>query len=42
MTELEQSVKSYFGIDAIDDLKTMVSLFITSTVKRGEVLLKSY
>ncbi len=41
MTELEQYIKSYFGIVAIDDLKTIVTLFKTTTIKRGEFLLKS-
>jgi len=41
MTELEQYVKSYFGIATNDDLKTIASLFKTTTVKRGEYLLKS-
>ena len=41
MTELEQYVKSYFGIVTNDDLKTIASLFKTTTIKRGEFLLKS-
>ena len=41
MTELEQYIKSYFGVVAIDDLKTIVSLFKTTKIKRGEFLLKS-
>ncbi|MFZ4800304.1 MAG: Crp/Fnr family transcriptional regulator [Bacteroidia bacterium] len=41
MTELEQYIKSYFGVVAIDDLKTIVSLFECTTLKRGEFLLKT-
>ena len=41
MTEIEQYIKSYFGVVAIDDLKTMVSLFSLTTIKKGEFLLKS-
>jgi CRP-like cAMP-binding protein len=41
MTELEQYIKSYFGVVAIDDLKTIVSLFKLTNIKKGEFLLKS-
>lgn len=41
MTELEQYIKSYFGVVAIDDLKTIVSFFKLATVKKGDFLLKS-
>ncbi len=41
MTELEQYIKSYFGVVAIDDLKTIVSLFKLKPIKKGEFLLKS-
>jgi len=41
MTEIEQYIKSYFGVVAIDDLETIVSLFTLTTVKKGEFLLKS-
>jgi len=40
MTELEQYIKSYFGAVAMDDLKTIVSLFKSITIKKGEFLLK--
>jgi CRP-like cAMP-binding protein len=40
MTELEQYIKSYFGVVAIDDLKTIVSFFKLITIKKGEFLLK--
>jgi CRP-like cAMP-binding protein len=41
MTELEQYIKTYFGVVAVDDLKTIVSLFKLTTIKKGEYLLKS-
>jgi len=41
MTEIEQNIKSYFGVVAIDDLETIVSLFTPTTLKKGEFLLKS-
>ena len=41
MTELEQYIKSYFGVVNADDLKTIVSLFKLTTVKKGEFLLKA-
>ena len=40
MTELEQYIKSYSGAIAMDDLKTIVSLFKLITIKKGEFLLK--
>lgn len=41
MTELEQYIKSYFGVVNADDLKTIVSLFKLKTIKKGEFLLKT-
>ncbi len=41
MTELEQYIKSYFGVVNTEDLKTIVSLFKLTTVKKGDFLLKS-
>jgi len=41
MTELEQYIKSYFGVVTVDDLKIIVSLFKLTTIKKGEFLLKS-
>lgn len=41
MTELEQYIKSYFGVVAIDDLKTIVSFFKPAIIKRGDFLLKA-
>lgn len=41
MTELEQYIKSHFGVVAIDELKTIVSLFKLTTIKKGDFLLKS-
>lgn len=41
MTELEQSIKSYFGVIAGEDLKTIVSLFKQTTLKKGEFIVKS-
>jgi CRP/FNR family transcriptional regulator, anaerobic regulatory protein len=41
MTELEQYIKSYFGAVDADDLKTIVSLFTMTTIKKGDFLLKS-
>ena len=41
MTELEQYIKSYFGVVATDDLKTIVSFFKLTTIKKGDFLLKS-
>jgi len=40
MTELEQYIKSYFGVVTTDDLKTIVSLFKLTTIKKGDFLLK--
>lgn len=41
MTELEQYIKTYFGVVNADDLKTIVSLFKLKTIKKGEFLLKT-
>lgn len=41
MTELEQYIKSYFGIVSPADLKTIVSLFRTVSVKKGDYLAKT-
>jgi CRP/FNR family transcriptional regulator, anaerobic regulatory protein len=41
MTEIELYIKSYFGIVGNDDLKTIVSLFKLTTLKKGDFLLKS-
>jgi len=41
MTELEQYIKSFFGVVASDDLNTIVFLFKLTTIKKGEFLLKS-
>jgi CRP-like cAMP-binding protein len=41
MTELEQYIKSYFGVVNSDDLKTIVSLFKLTTIKKGGFLLKA-
>jgi len=41
MTELEQYIKSYFGVVNADDLKTIVSLFMLKTIKKGDFLLKT-
>lgn len=41
MTELEQYIKSYFGVVDADALKTIVSLFEMTTIKKGDFLLKS-
>ena len=41
MTELEQYIKSYFGVVNDNDLKTIVSLFKLRTIKKGDFLLKS-
>ena len=41
MTELEQYIKSFFGVVASGDLNTIVFLFKLTTIKKGEFLLKS-
>lgn len=41
MTELEQYIQSYFGVVDTEDLKTIVSLFTSTTIKKGEYLLKT-
>lgn len=41
MTELEQYIKSYFGVMNNDDLKTIVSFFKSTCIKKGDYLLKS-
>jgi CRP/FNR family transcriptional regulator, anaerobic regulatory protein len=41
MTELEQYIKSYFGIIEAEELNNISSLFQITTVKKGEFLLKS-
>jgi CRP/FNR family transcriptional regulator, anaerobic regulatory protein len=41
MTELEQYIKSYFGVIHTDDLKTIISLFKLTTIKKGDFLLKA-
>ncbi|QDP85886.1 Crp/Fnr family transcriptional regulator [Chryseobacterium sp. SNU WT5] len=41
MTELEQYIKSYFGVVNTDDLKTIVSLFKLTTIKKNDFLLKN-
>jgi CRP/FNR family transcriptional regulator, anaerobic regulatory protein len=41
MTELEQYIKSYFGIIDADDLKKIVELFKLTTIKKGDFLLKA-
>ncbi len=41
MTELELYIKSYFGVVKADDLKTIVSLFKLTTIRKGDFLLKA-
>ena len=41
MTELEQHIKSYFGVAETNDLNTIVSFFKSTTIKKGDFLLKS-
>lgn len=41
MSELEQYIKSYFGIVNSNDLETIVSLFKLKKVKKGDYLLKA-
>ncbi|OKS88130.1 Crp/Fnr family transcriptional regulator [Mucilaginibacter polytrichastri] len=41
MTELEQYIKSYFGVVESNDLDTIVSFFKVTTIKKGDFLLRS-
>lgn len=41
MNELEHYIKSYFGVVETSDLDTIVSFFKSSTLKKGDFLLKS-
>jgi len=41
MTELEQYIKSYFGVVLADELQTIGSLFKLTTIKKGEYFLKT-
>jgi CRP/FNR family transcriptional regulator, anaerobic regulatory protein len=41
MTELEQYIKSYFGVIDTDDLKKIVGLFRRTTIKKGDFLLQA-
>ncbi len=41
MTELEQNIKSYFGIIQQDDLQTISSLFHRTIIKKGDYFLKT-
>ena len=41
MTELEQYIKSYFGVVSDQDLCNIVTLFKPKTIKKGEYLLKA-
>jgi CRP-like cAMP-binding protein len=41
MTELEQNIKSYFGVIKQDDLQTISSLFHLTTIKKGDYFLKT-
>ncbi|SMG51954.1 cAMP-binding domain of CRP or a regulatory subunit of cAMP-dependent protein kinases [Marivirga sericea] len=41
MTELEQNIKSYFGVFQKEDLKTVSSLFQLETIKKGDYFLKT-
>ncbi len=41
MTELEHYITSYFGVVKADDLKSIVSMFKLTTIKKGDFLLKS-
>ncbi len=41
MTELEQYIKSYFGVLEIEDIKKIVSFFKLTTIKKGDYLLKT-
>ena len=41
MNELEQNIKSYFGIIQPEDLKTIGSLFNQTTIRKGDYFLKT-
>jgi CRP-like cAMP-binding protein len=41
MTELEQYIKSYFGVVLADELQVISSLFKLTTIKKGEYFLKT-
>ncbi|PIF46254.1 CRP-like cAMP-binding protein [Chryseobacterium sp. 52] len=41
MTELEQYIKSYFGVNQSDELNKISSLFKLTTLKKGEYFLKT-
>lgn len=41
MTELEQYIKSYFGVVEANELDTIVSFFKITAIKKGDFLLKS-
>ena len=41
MNELEQNIKSYFGVIQPDDLKTIGSLFKLTTIKKGDFYLRT-
>ena len=41
MTALEHYIQSYFGVVNANDLKTIVSLFKLTTIKKGDFLLKA-
>ncbi len=41
MTELEQYIKSYFGVVNSVDLSTIISLFKSTTIKKNDFLLKA-
>lgn len=41
MTELEQHIKSYFGIIEPEDLQTIGSLFKEQQMKRGDFFLQA-
>ncbi|NWJ51915.1 MAG: Crp/Fnr family transcriptional regulator [Bacteroidetes bacterium] len=41
MVELEQYIKSYFGVVQSDELKTIVSFFRLTTIEKGDYFLKA-
>lgn len=41
MTELENSIKSYFGISDVEDVDSLISMFKPETLKRGDFFLKT-
>jgi CRP-like cAMP-binding protein len=41
MAQLEQYIKSYFGIIQLEELNNLSSLFQLTTLKKGDYLLKS-